>query len=216
MSSAVSTCASSRTRNRILEPSPRSVPPPRRSCRDHHMIGAKVRDLALVDIALEVVLDVRQLLDLCDSPVSDPRVLRQAGELRFACDSTAEFAALLGQHHVVPTLAERDSSLEARRSTADDQDRRIRDLRGDVFWMPTLAPLLAHRRVLSTPDRCSGLVTRVADVAAIHSRISSSRPSAIFCGKNGSAIDGLADPMRSTTPCRTRRNIVSGEVKRRH
>ena len=48
----------------------------------------------------------------------------------------------------------------------------------------------------------------------MHSRISSSRPSAILRGRNGSAIEGRAAPTKSITPCRTRRSIVSGEVNR--
>ena len=34
----------------------------------------------------------------------------------------------------------------------------------------------------------------------MHSRMSSGRPSSIFLGRNGSAIDGRAQPMRSTSP----------------
>ncbi len=48
----------------------------------------------------------------------------------------------------------------------------------------------------------------------MHSRMSSSRPSSIFCGRKGSAIDGRAPPIRSSTPRRTIPTIVSGEVKR--
>ncbi len=46
----------------------------------------------------------------------------------------------------------------------------------------------------------------------MHSRMSSSRPSSIFTGRNGSAIDGRAAPIRSITPSRISRTIVSGEV----
>ena len=48
----------------------------------------------------------------------------------------------------------------------------------------------------------------------MHSRMSSMRPSSIFCGRNGSAIDGRAAPMKSRMPCFTCRTIMSGEVKR--
>ena len=48
----------------------------------------------------------------------------------------------------------------------------------------------------------------------MHSRMSSSRPSSIFLGRNGSAIDGRAAPIRSSTPSRIIRTIVSGEVNR--
>ena len=48
----------------------------------------------------------------------------------------------------------------------------------------------------------------------MHSRISSSRPSSIFFGRNGSAIDGRAPPIRSSTPRLTIDTIVSGEVNR--
>ena len=48
----------------------------------------------------------------------------------------------------------------------------------------------------------------------MHSRISSSRPSSIFLGKKGSAIDGRAAPIRSSIPLLICRTISSGEVKR--
>ena len=44
----------------------------------------------------------------------------------------------------------------------------------------------------------------------VHSRISSSRPSAIFCGRNGSAIACRAAPIRSTAPDLTTSAIRSG------
>ena len=48
----------------------------------------------------------------------------------------------------------------------------------------------------------------------MHSRMSSNRPSSILRGRKGSAIDGRAAPIMSSTPSRTIRTIVSGEVKR--
>jgi hypothetical protein len=48
----------------------------------------------------------------------------------------------------------------------------------------------------------------------MHSRISSSRPSSIFFGRNGSAIDGRAAPIRSQTPLRMISTIRSGLVSR--
>ena len=48
----------------------------------------------------------------------------------------------------------------------------------------------------------------------MHSRMSSHRPSSIFLGRNGSAIDGRAEPIMSSTPSRIIRTIVSAEVKR--
>ena len=48
----------------------------------------------------------------------------------------------------------------------------------------------------------------------VHSRISSVRPSAIFCGRNGSAIEGRAPPIRSNVPDRTIDAIRSGSVSR--
>ena len=46
----------------------------------------------------------------------------------------------------------------------------------------------------------------------MHSRMSSMRPSSIFFGKNGSAIEGRAAPMKSSTPPRTRLTMRSAEV----
>ncbi len=48
----------------------------------------------------------------------------------------------------------------------------------------------------------------------MHSRMSSRRPCSIFTGRNGSAIEGRAAPIMSSTPSRIIRTIVSGEVKR--
>ena len=46
----------------------------------------------------------------------------------------------------------------------------------------------------------------------MHSRTSSSRPSSIFFGRKGSAMDGRAQPTRSAIPFRTIAAIRSGEV----
>ncbi len=46
----------------------------------------------------------------------------------------------------------------------------------------------------------------------MHSRISSTRPSSIFLGRKGSAIDGRAAPIMSRTPRLIWLTIVSGEV----
>ena len=48
----------------------------------------------------------------------------------------------------------------------------------------------------------------------MHSRMSSARPSSIFLGRKGSAIDGRAAPIMSRTPSETMRTIVSGDVNR--
>jgi len=48
----------------------------------------------------------------------------------------------------------------------------------------------------------------------MHSRISALCPASILAGRNGSAIEGRAAPIRSRTPRRIWPAIVSGEVKR--
>ncbi len=48
----------------------------------------------------------------------------------------------------------------------------------------------------------------------MHSRMSSIRPSSTFFGRNGSAMDGRAQPIRSSTPLFSCRAITSGLVKR--
>src|ERR671936_604717 len=48
----------------------------------------------------------------------------------------------------------------------------------------------------------------------MHSRMSSSRPSSIFRGRNGSAIDGRAAPIISRMPRRICDTMASGEVNR--
>jgi hypothetical protein len=48
----------------------------------------------------------------------------------------------------------------------------------------------------------------------MHSRMSSSRPSSIFCGRNGSAIDGRQVAMMSSAPPLIASTIASGLVKR--
>jgi hypothetical protein len=48
----------------------------------------------------------------------------------------------------------------------------------------------------------------------MHTRMSSTRPSSIFFGRNGSEIEGRAAPMMSATPLVTISVIFSGSVKR--
>ena len=48
----------------------------------------------------------------------------------------------------------------------------------------------------------------------MHSRMSSGRPSSIFRGRKGSAIDGRVAPIMSSTPRLTCATMVSGEVNR--
>ena len=48
----------------------------------------------------------------------------------------------------------------------------------------------------------------------MHSRMSSMRPSSIFFGRKGSAIEGRAAPMKSSMPRLICETMVSGEVKR--
>ena len=48
----------------------------------------------------------------------------------------------------------------------------------------------------------------------MHSRMSSGRPSSIFSGRNGSAMEGRAAPMKSSTPRLTIETMVSGLVNR--
>jgi hypothetical protein len=48
----------------------------------------------------------------------------------------------------------------------------------------------------------------------MHSRMSSGRPSSIFLGRKGSAIEGRAAPIMSRMPRFTWETMVSGEVKR--
>src|SRR5262245_51505447 len=59
---------------------------------------------------------------------------------------------------------------------------------------------------------------RVSPVTQIlqpmHSRISSTRPSLILFGKYGSAIEGLAAPIKSITPRLMAETIESGDVYR--
>ena len=62
--------------------------------------------------------------------------------------------------------------------------------------------------LIGTP--CASLMTQI--LQPMHSRISSSRPSAILRGRNGSAIDGRAAPMKSAFPLRMRATIRSGDV----
>ena len=48
----------------------------------------------------------------------------------------------------------------------------------------------------------------------MHSRMSSTRPSSILRGSHGSAIEGLAQPIKSSRPELSCRTMTSGEVKR--
>ena len=46
----------------------------------------------------------------------------------------------------------------------------------------------------------------------MHSRMSSRRPSATFRGRKGSAMEGRAQPIRSTMPFLTMETMRSGDV----
>ena len=67
-------------------------------------------------------------------------------------------------------------------------------------------------QMIERPLVCSG---ETQTLQPMHSRMSSSRPSSIFFGRNGSAIEGRAAPMMSSWPRVDRpRPSVSGLVKR--
>ena len=113
-------------------------------------------------------------------------------------------------------LAEHDRALQTGRACADDEHvilgvPRLRKALG----VPVTPELFPDRRVLV--QMIAGPPTTQREMQMLqpmHSRISSSRPSSIFFGMNGSAIDGRAAPMMSHWPLRMTETIVSALVKR--
>src|SRR5262249_17871067 len=118
------------------------------------------------DLALERNLDVGKLRELAPAVVDDANPGGQAGKTRLPQHSPAELARRLGERDVVAALAERHRRLEARGRAADAAHLRGRAGWPDARGVPAAPPLLAHRRVLGTADRCGGPVARYADVAA--------------------------------------------------
>ena len=114
------------------------------------------------------------------------------------------------------SLPEHGGALQAGRAGSDDRERRCRR------WLPGGSARDASHG--GTPRRWSGsactdrhgpdLPREMQTLQPMHSRIWSTRPSAIFDGRNGSAIDGRAAPMKSHWPPRIASAIRSGSVKR--
>ena len=124
-------------------------------------------------------------------------------------------AARLGDGNLDSRAAPSVSAgLEPRRPAADHQ-RPARRVAAQDFRVPAAAPFLAGRRVLRAADRHAVMPAGDADVAAdAFADLVARGPRAILRGRNGSAIDGRAAPMKSRMPRRTCDTMVSGEVKR--
>ena len=73
--------------------------------------------------------------------------------------------------------------------------------RWSAFWVHQIGPAPISHRETQT-------------LQPMHSRMSSKRPSSIFFGRNGSAIDGRAAPMMSHCPDVMASTITSGSVNR--
>jgi hypothetical protein len=80
--------------------------------------------------------------------------------------------------------------------------------------VPIAAPFLARGRVLRAAHRHAVVPARDADVAADAFADLVLAPSLILFGRNGSAIEGRAPPIKSSTPRLICETMTSGEVKR--
>ncbi len=188
---------------------PHSVGPPPRSGGQDDVAGAPLVDLVGAEPAVAVDLDVRHGRDLPDPPVPHPRPL---GKSRQARHAAPQFVRRLGKGHLVapavlaasspagpaPTTRTREAlprggtvpGCHPRRHSSDMAGFRVQRMGTDI--------MLEARHTFQP----------------MHSRMSSRRPSSIFLGRKGSAIEGLAAPMKSTTPRLTIAAIVSRLVNR--
>ncbi len=194
-------------------PAPDAVGAPAGAGRDRDVVEAVAAHLVGVDLALQRDLDVRELRELGAAVVDDADPGGEPGQPRLAQHASAELAARLGEHDLVAALARAPSPPRAR------PGRRRRRA-------PSRPTPPGRKRSGCQPRRHSSpidgfCVQRIGvDVQSpvtqtlqpMHSRMSSSRPSSIFTGRNGSAIEGRAAPIRSITPSRISRTIVSGDV----
>ncbi len=147
-------------------PAADAVGPPACAGRDRDVLEAVAEDLLGRHLALERLLDVREARELSAPVVGDPDPGGEPGQPCLPEDAAAELPRRLGQHDVVPALAEPHRSLESGGAGADDEHPRLGPARAVALRMPPSAPLLAHGGVLRAADRRRGPVAGDADVAA--------------------------------------------------
>ena len=95
------------------------------------------------------------------------------------------------------TLREHDRALHPGRASSDDENVGFGVCcAGEAFRVPSAPILLAHRCVLGASDRRDQPFLLTQKLQPMHSRMSSSRPSSILVGKNGSAIEPRAEPIK--------------------
>ena len=131
----------------------------------HHLVCFELEDLLLVHHTVQIELDIGELADLIETPIPNPGPFGQSGQRRFESYPATQFGAGLGKSDVVPPLAQRHGGFQSGRSATHDQNRGIGAPFRNALRVPTLAPLLTHRRVLSAADRCPRLIPGITDVA---------------------------------------------------
>ena len=164
-------------------------------------------------VAFEIERDIRHLVDLQQPPVAHPAPGGETGQPALAGHAATRFGRAVGERHLVSRAG------PGRAPPRGPQD--LRRPRGHVH-------LFRFGRILSgcQPRRHSSpmvgfcvqrsgvmvksLVTQM--LQPMHSRMSSRRPSSIFFGRKGSAIEGRAAPIMSMMPWRMTRTMESGEV----
>ena len=141
-------------------------------------------------------LDVLQLVDLDLALVDDASPLAEPGQLRDPAHDPAHVVLRLDEVHAAhAALAEHDRALHARPGRRRRRARRCRRS-SPARSAPGASRGGTPRRRSRSGCRSSGgppiSQREMQTLQPMHSRMSSSRPSSIFCGRNGSAIEGRA------------------------
>jgi len=129
--------------------------------------------------------------------VDDPTPVPSVG-----AGDPAELAAELGfgldeMDHLEPAPAEGHRALEPRRPAPTTSTGVSRFAAGSTRSGASRDGAPRRGRVLDAAEVPKPSTFMMQTFEPVHSRISSVRPSAIFCGRNGSAIEGRAEPTRS-------------------
>ena len=182
---------------------------------DDQMGIAEVEDLIRIERALPEDLDIRQLGELLQAMVAHPAPGAGMRQAAFARDPAAELAARLPPGSPDSPAVPGRGRIRARPAPPPPPGS-------------ALSLRLGAMRSGCQPRRHSSpmvgfWVQRIGDMVIsplmqilqpMHSRMSSIRPSSIFRGRKGSAMEGRAAPIRSSRPLRIWRTMASGEVKR--
>ncbi len=170
--------------------------------RHQDVLETELGHVRRAHLALAVDLDIGQRGEGLQPMVDHAAPRGSAGQRRLPRHPPTQVTAGLGQHDVVPADAQRTSCFEPCRPRATTRIRAA-DPRGLI--VSGCQPRRNSSPMLGFCVHRMGDMVRSPDthmLQPMHSRISSGWPDWILFGRKGSAIDGLAAPIRSNTPDR--------------